>query len=378
VHEHSGADPQADQIAPRVILSEAKDLLTLARLSLSAPSATLLAMPLVDGVSAAPDLSFRGIQRQLASLVPALRSGGDRELLLEASTSMEPPRLIDTELIEPGPMRAHRVFGEPEIRFAAFLDGTQASRVLYYARGIPIIHGTVAAVVRERRNRRLTTWKRPIVRRRLYAPRKSLSDEWNGALDALTLDVVDTSTGPTGDPLGDAHPYAFRDAAIHRVQKDRELAERELAESWCALQREPLLIDGGTSGSEKVAVSECTVGVVKSHRTLYAAGEGLQTVLRLGLRERSSVFRVTSPKRSAVASWYLRLRDPAGQDPMWGLVRVEVAQPERIGERRVGERADAVSRWILAEVSPLSLPDARWDKMMYGVRDCEEFLRAIT
>jgi hypothetical protein len=90
------------------------------------------------------------------------------------------------------------------------------------------------------------------------------------------------------------------------------------------------------------------------------------------------VFRVTSPKRQTVASWYLRLRDAAGHDPMWGLVRVEVANPSRIDEHAIGDRASDVCRWILAEVAPLSLPDARWDKMVYGVRDCEEFLRAIT
>jgi hypothetical protein len=63
---------------------------------------------------------------------------------------------------------------------------------------------------------------------------------------------------------------------------------------------------------------------------------------------------------------------------MWGLVRVEIAQPKRIEASDVGVRADKVSRWILSEVAPLALPDARWDKMLYGVRDCEEFLRAIT
>jgi hypothetical protein len=73
----------------------------------------------------------------------------------------------------------------------------------------------------------------------------------------------------------------------------------------------------------------------------------------------------------------LRIRDPRGHDPMWGLVRVEVAQPVAGGEAEVGRRADEVSRWILAEVSPVALPDGRWDKMVYGVRDCEEFLRAV-
>ena len=143
------------------------------------------------------------------------------------------------------------------------------------------------------------------------------------------------------------------------------------------MEREPVFIDGGISGSEKVAVSSCTVGVVKSHRTLYAEGDALATVLSLPHRERSSVFRITSRKRTTVASWYLRLRDPAGRDPMWGLVRVEIAHPAPQDLNRIGVRADDVSRWILAEASPLALPDSRWDKMVYGVRDYEEFLRAI-
>ena len=25
----------------------------------------------------------------------------------------------------------------------------------------------------------------------------------------------------------------------------------------------------------------------------------------------------------------------------------------------------------------LALPDGRWDKMVYGIRDCEEFLKAV-
>jgi hypothetical protein len=38
--------------------------------------------------------------------------------------------------------------------------------------------------------------------------------------------------------------------------------------------------------------------------------------------------------------------------------------------------ADRISRWLLAETTPLSLPDARWDRLLYPIRDCEEFLRA--
>ena len=55
------------------------------------------------------------------------------------------------------------------------------------------------------------------------------------------------------------------------------------------------------------------------------------------------------------------------------LLRIEIAETDR-----PTDRADEISRWVMAETTPLSLPDGRWDKMAYGVRDCEEFLRAIS
>jgi len=61
-----------------------------------------------------------------------------------------------------------------------------------------------------------------------------------------------------------------------------------------------------------------------------------------------------------------------------GLVRVEVALTREVesSAATLSTRAADVSRWILAERAPLALPDARWDRMVYGIRDCEEFLRA--
>ena len=324
------------------------------------------------------DPGLLGLQRRLRAAAPDASAVTDGQVVFESVASGgEAPRLVRADIIEGGALRARRVLGDATVAFAAFLDGTQTSRVVAYADGIPVLHGTVAAVVRIRRNRRLVTWHRPVVARRLYAPLRLLPVEWSRALETLDIEVVDT-TPPASQPMEAAHPFTLRDVAIHHVQADREAAEHDLAERWCRHERAPLCIDGGISGSERVAVAECTVGVVKSHRTLYAEGDALQTVFRLRRGERSSVFRVTSPKRTPVASWYLRVRDPSGHDPMWGLVRVEVAAPTRVEEPAVGARADDVSRWILAEGSPLALPDARWDKMVYGIHDCEEFLKAVT
>ena len=169
------------------------------------------------------------------------------------------------------------------------------------------------------------------------------------------------------------HPTLLLERATLAVSRDRELLEIELAERWCARRGEPIMIDGGIGSSERVAQSPHALGVVKSHRTLYADGPALDTVLALRRGERSSVIRIAPRGRSEVLSWYLRLRDNSGRDALWGLVRVEMCAA---GSAPVTQRADERSRWLLAETTPLAAPDPRWDRMAYGIRSAEEFLRA--
>ena len=322
---------------------------------------------------AAGDTSFHAVQRRLAALMPAEGWATSAPVLEMASLGVQDaPRLISAKVVEGRVLRAHAVEGAPEVRFQGFLDGTQASRPIGHPDGVPVVHGVTAAVVRQRIDRRMRTWDAPLVERRVYAPLKLLPDAWRAALANADLPIVDTLEARTPDSL---HPFALQDAAVHAVQEDREALERQLAEQWCRDSGDDLLVDGSIAGSEPVATSARAVGVIKSHRTLYAEGDALRTVLRLGAGERSSVFRITSPRRTPVASWYLRLRGNAGRDPLWGLVRVEVADVD--GSREVAGRANEVSRWVLAEALPLAIPDGRWDKMVYGIRDCEEFLRAI-
>jgi hypothetical protein len=326
------------------------------------------------------DTSFNAVQRLLLAILPEAPPIADGGAPIDQVAIVnEAPRLVSAGVIEGTSMRAHRILGGPLVAFTAFLDGTQKSEVLSYPSGVPIVLGSVAGVIRQRRNRRLTTWRHR-VERRLYVARDLLpSATW--AKLSEHFDVRDTSEVRGDDGVtGSRHPLALSQRAVHLVQRDREALERRLAEEWCGVEQSPLFVDGGISGSERVARSTCAIGVVKSHGTIYAEDEALQTVLQLRVGQRSSVFRITSPRRSAVASWYLRLRDPQGRDPMWGLVRVETADPtgHGAGKEALAARADEVSRWVLAEVAPLALPDARWDKMAYGIRDCEEFLRAIS
>jgi hypothetical protein len=324
------------------------------------------------------DARFRDAQRLFQRDAAALRDLGPS--LETTVTPPEPPRVIQSDVIESTTVRAHRIADPPAIGFDAFLDGAQESKVIHYADGVPIVFGRVAAVVRQRVLRRMVTWKRPLCRSRLYIPRDLVPPTlWMRVVDA-GFDAVDTSDRDSGGNWSpeDPHPFALAQRALEAVKRDREGAERQLAEEWCVTQPETLFLDGSIATSNRVAAAPNVIGVIKSHRTLYVAGAAMRVVQSLPVNHRSSVIRVEAYHRTSVASWYLRIRDCVGQDPMWGLLRVETALPD-IGEspKAIAEHANLISRWILAELMPLSLPDSRWDKMVYGIRDCEEFLRSL-
>ena len=283
---------------------------------------------------------------------------------------MEPPRTEAAVPIEGETLAVRALDPTPLVGIAAFLDGIQSTRVLQYLPGgVPVIFGTVAAVVRERRDRTLHTWNgAPELSTRVYLPRAVTPTGQLATFDAAGIPVHDTLDG--GDAAEAQHPQLLLALARTAVQRERERLETALAERWCATAGGAIYVDGGISGAGDAARSPRAVGVVKSHRTLYAAGEGIGVVTRLRVGERTTAFEIRSPRRTAVASWYLRLREAT--DPMFGLVRIEIA---REGFR--AERADLVSRWVLAERTPLALPDHRWHAMAYGIADCERYLRAI-
>ena len=317
-----------------------------------------------------PVATFHDAGRILAHRVPGVTAVNSTAPTLERLEGVhEAPRVIDAQVVENATL-ARSVPGLPTPAFGAFLDGIQQSRVVHLTRGVPIVWGRVSAVIRRRVNRRLTTWEHPIDESRFYAPLSAVDADTRRALADLA--IVDTARSDDDGVLS-RHPMHVVEQALHAVQRDRERAERTLAERWCGAMREPLLVDGSISGSDIVATHGCAVGVVKSHRQLYATAAVIELILGLASGERTPVVRIAPRNRTPVHSWYLRLRDPVAHDALWGIVRVEVAETDD-----AAARADEVSRWVLAERAPLALPDSRWDRMAYPVRECEEFLRAIS
>lgn len=311
---------------------------------------------------------------QLVGELPDLRRAAGGGASLEVALGrVERPEMAAARWLEEGGAvaRAVPVTGEPTC--GAFLDGVQESREVAWVGTLPLVFGRVAAVVRERVEGRLTTWGDGATRSEaIYAVWDHLPRRTRALFQEFGLEVRDVAADA---PLDDVHPMRLMQDATNAVKQDREALERDLAATFCARDPRALYIDGPLPSDPVVFESAAVVGVIKSHQTLYVAGADLATVLGLAAAERSSVFAIEGRHRPPVASWYLRVRNPEGRGPFWGLVRVEI--PLALYHRLGPVAADERSGWVLAERAPLALPDGRWDTMAYGIRNCEEYLRSV-
>jgi hypothetical protein len=134
-----------------------------------------------------------------------------------------------------------------------------------------------------------------------------------------------------------------------------------------------LLVDGSLAESPEWAADPRMIGVSKSHATLPFEGDDLDRYLRLPPGHRSSIFAPQTRRVAPVHAWALRLWDRESKDLFHGLVQVEVSPANG-----VPATADLISRRLLAERAPISTPDPRWDRSLYGIHSVEQYLRART
>lgn len=286
-----------------------------------------------------------------ASVVPAASAGRREEAEIHLAQLVEGDRVealpIGDPVGWPGPV--------------AFLDGVQHSEVVGYAGSSPIVVASAAAAMRERADRVLAT--RVMRRRDLAIGRRAALDAAGPALDAL--ERVELSDADPPHPIRElAQAGAALDDARGALEVAVGVAYRGGSSAW-------LVVDGSLAESPVWARDPRMVGVAKSHSSLPFDGADLESYLRLPVGYRSPIFAPASRRLAPVRAWAVRLWPWEGKDLLHGLIRVEVAPASG-----TPETADRISRWLMAERAPISAPDPRWDRMLYGIRSVEEFLRA--
>ena len=314
-----------------------------------------------------------------AALGDRVRTAGpDR---LEALAADNTP-LVQQSNVEPvgGVLRVMDVEPPAVAHFEGFLDGIQRSATVAYLDGVPLLHGTAAAAIRERDfEGRMGTWLRPSVDHAVYTSRALLGEAaWDQVGEIL--DTRGHLLRDTDDdlPVPSRHPSALLRQGLDALSRVRNDLERDMGHAWCHAHAErPLYVDGSLRSSRTMLRSTGAVGVVKSHATLYLPDDALPLVTALGAGQRTTcIMAFGGDGNPQFLTWYLRLRSAAAHDPFYGLIRVETGARE-LSPVEAEAHADTVSRWLLAERAPLARPDARWDVMPYAIRDCEVYLRAV-
>lgn len=303
-------------------------------------------------------LPLTRLRRQLAvrGLVP-VADGSAGGLGRAEDAAVRPARLVqDPELAWYDCGSA-----EPCPEDVAFLDGIQRHRVVAYDGPLPLVIGTVAAAVLRREGRNLRAAEVRV--RRLAIAREGVLAAAGPALDGLERVTLDS----------EEIPHAARDLDRARAVLDqhRGTLEVEVGDAFRRRHRDWVVVDGSLAESPVWAADDRMIGVAKSHATLPFEGPALSRYLSLPVGHRTSIFQPASRRVAPVWSWGLRLRAWEGRDPFHGLVRIEAAPGE--GTIRM---VDDISRWILAERAPLSTPDRRWDRQLYGMRAVERYLES--
>ncbi len=271
----------------------------------------------------------------------------------------------DAKIVEGHEFRTFRVdFRESE--FTHFCDGSQKKRLVFYDEDMPGYLGFVNAAVMARMERDV----------------KALSDFYDKELlifgfsesDALKTLSSNFQVKAIDKPA-DVGMSGFGQAISEAISIEREQMEKNLIEKWIKKNRSGwLLVDGGIYKlSKSCNCFSQIVGVVKSHAKQYFADyEKTKIVLGLKPGERTSVFEINIPGYGTAYSWYLKLMENLNESPVFGLVRIEML-PYDISI----ESANRISSWIMHETAPLSLPDMRYDRLLYPIRRVEMYLKSL-
>ncbi len=175
------------------------------------------------------------------------------------------------------------------------------------------------------------------------------------------------------DPGTNLAPESVAEKLSVGISAKRDELEQSLAAEF---DLGTLLMDGGIGKALLGPQDQRPLfGLVKSHRTQYfASADRLNEMAKLRPGWRTSVFLRDRNRNDRVApySFYLRLHESPVHGPFHGLVRVELPpHPQYL------EMADEVASWILHERAPYSLPDPRYDRLLYPIRLIEMHLKAL-
>jgi hypothetical protein len=306
--------------------------------------------------------------RQILQGHPGVRicapaSGPEPDLNAISQDDLVPP--VDAELVEDADFRLHDVPDAGCSEFTHFLDGAQRHWRAGYLGVLPIRLAHVSAALLERTGRDILAPTAETYR----ASQEFFMPEGDPELAfKLRNEGFRVQTVAAND---DESAMAVQLKIVKKIEDRRKEHELDLAATF---DTGKLLIDGGIGEVGRLLDGPFVVGLVKSHQKQYFRSvKRHQVMLSMRAGQRTSVFvrKGTQRQGKDAYSFYLKMREGQHEPPLFGLARIETpALPEYL------DMADQIAGWVLHERCPLSLPDRRFDVLIYPIHLVEEHLKA--
>lgn len=276
----------------------------------------------------------------------------------------------------------------PGRNLAYFTDGIQRTQMIGvttvkeegFVRHVPIHYVIVVAIILRRDSGKFTHWRGPIAEEFVVLPEQYFPQkEILGDFRSRGLEILDTQS------QGKTYAELRRDA-VDAAKRERHRIEHNLLLEWTASRESKghdyLAVDGSILNESNSDLGATTLGINKSSTiSTYTLRSHIDDLL-LHQYERSKIFMIYDAQdkdKSLKYSWFLRFRESVRKGPEFGTVRVEVPLfSEREDHQYVIQEANDLSHRILWERFPTSFPYAKWDKLIYPIRLCTEYLRSIT
>jgi hypothetical protein len=173
---------------------------------------------------------------------------------------------------------------------------------------------------------------------------------------------------PSGSPR-DGDFLALQARIRPAVGRVREQCETDVFRRW----------DERTDGSEGWLVMDGSLtqahvghalGIIKRHGRFDLTSGEMTDLLAMPVGYRSTAFQRDVRSGLRPITWYLRLHEGTGADPLYGLARIEA--PSQIN---TSEQIDRLTSMVFAERTPRPTNDDRWPTLIYPIHIAERILK---
>jgi len=228
----------------------------------------------------------------------------------------------------------------------------------------PVHYANAASAVLSRIDRQLAPYTRPLTAHLILLD-----------LDGLDADSEIIERYREGIEILDTHPAdtGYKTRRLAAIQQAARVRREMTEEGLITLKegREPgviIVLDGSLSGIEGAVNMPGVIGIVSADSDVIG---GESSILECPFGARSGLDQVGSPP-----AFYMRLRDPVGKNPDYGLIRVELGlnpdggKPDEIW-------ASDIASLVFKERFPVDRSMTNWDKSIFTLKHAGKYIDTL-